>query len=79
MTQEERMAWTSRVISLPFHQGLRVIAQQFMQTGETNLTGIESPESPSEWEFNSRVDMLLTAFEKFERVKILRACAVEQG
>ncbi len=79
MTQEERMAWTSRVISLPFHEGLSMIVQQFLQTGETTLTGIRSPESASDWEFNSRVETLQTAFDKFERAKIARPNRAERG
>jgi hypothetical protein len=77
MTQQERMAWTRRVISLPFHEGLQLLVQQFLQTGEITLTGIPFPESASDWEFNSRVETLQTAFEKFERSKILRPCAME--
>lgn len=77
MTQQERMAWTSRVINLPFHEGLELLVQQFLQTGEITLTGIPFPESASDWEFNSRVDTLQTAFEKFERSKILRSSAME--
>lgn len=79
MTQQERMAWTRRVIGLPFHEGLRMIVQQFLQTGEANLTRIRSPKSASEWEFNSRVETLQTAFEKFERAKIGRFCPVKNG
>ena len=71
MTHEECKAWTSRVISMPFHQGLCMLVQQYLETGETRLIAIRAPESPSEWEFNSRVEVLLTAFEKFERAKIL--------
>ncbi len=71
MTQEECKAWTNRVISMPFHQGLCMLVQQYLETGETRLFVISAPESASEWEFNSRVEVLLTAFEKFERAKIL--------
>lgn len=71
MTHEECKAWTARVTSMPFHQGLCMLVQQYLETGETRLVAISAPESASEWEFNSRVEVLLTAFEKFELAKIL--------
>lgn len=77
MTNQERMAWTTRVISLPFHEALNTIVQQFLSTGDATLTGFQSPESASEWEFNSRVETLQTAFDKFERAKLTRMCPVE--
>lgn len=77
MTNQERMAWTRRVVSLPFHEALEAIVQQFLKTGDTSLTGFASPENAREWEFNSRVETLQTAFENFERVKIVRRCPIE--
>lgn len=79
MTNQERMAWTSRVVSLPFHEALNMIVQQFLTTGDATLTGFTSPKSAREWEFNSRVETLQTAFEKFERAKITPLCSVKPG
>ena len=69
MTDQERRAWTRRVVSMPFHQALAVITQHFLTTGEATLLGFASPESANEWEFNSRVETLQTAFE-CERAKL---------
>jgi len=78
MTDEERRGWTRRVISMPFHQALALITRHFLTTGEAELLGFASPESASEWEFNSRVETLQTAFE-FERARLTRVSADEPG
>ena len=77
MTDQERMVWTRRVISLPFHAALDLIVQQFLTTGDTTLIGFPSPQSASEWEFNSRVETLQAAFDQFERAKLMSMCPAE--
>ena len=70
MTDQERRSWTLHLIGLPFHEALTLIAQQYLRTGDATLMGLTSPESASEWEFNSRVDTLQTTFDRFERTKL---------
>ena len=79
MTDEERSSWTRRIVHQPFYKALAMLAQQYLLTGDATLASFQSPQNLSEWEFNSRVDTLQSAFDKFERAKLSRDSTAAMG
>ena len=76
MTREERTAWTSHVLGLPCFVAHELLVQEFLDKGHLTLMEIRTPVSHREWEFNSRVQTLRSAVEKFMETKVTPVCPV---
>ncbi|MEW6037609.1 MAG: hypothetical protein AB1648_05095 [Pseudomonadota bacterium] len=76
MTTEERTAWTSHVLRLPCFIAHDLLVQEFLNTGDLTLMEIRTPVSHREWEFNSRVQTLRAAVEKFMETKVTPVCPI---
>jgi hypothetical protein len=77
MTIEERTAWTRRIVMLPPYVAHGLVVQQLLNSGDLMLAAIPSPQNAREWEFNSRVETLQAAAERFVQTKVTPVCPVK--